>query len=225
MAPIWALMLASVNCLLTFYLKGNTGLPPLVMMAATLGIAFIWPVRQSRRFLAVFSAVFILALVGLSWPLRTDLPGYIVGEMHLANAYNDAMFLPVSLNPMGVQTLSMAVTIALAFIAVGVFSAQSFRRDRTALVIYLLAALPVYLLFKNGFVRADNHIRLFFLTVPAALGVAALLIPAPVNRRLALVTASCTGLFIPVRRPALSPVAPEGKDRRPGTVCGQPAGP
>ena len=125
---VWALVLASVNCLLTFYLKGNTGLPALVMMAATLGIAFIWPVRQNRRFLAVFSAVFILALIGLSWPLRTDLPGYIVGEMHLANAYNDAMFLPVSRNPMGAQTLSMAVTIVLAFVAVGVFSAQSFRR-------------------------------------------------------------------------------------------------
>lgn len=185
---VWALVLAGVNALLAFYLKANVGLPALAMLGVALGIAWLGWTATSRRTVVVFLALFLVALFVLAKALRVDLPGYVVGQVHLASAYNDAMAIPVDQGALGVQHLTMAVTLLAAFVLVGLFSLRYLAQEPILALMFAMTGVHLYLLFKNGFLRPDEHVRLFFSTAPAALGVAALLMPPPLNRRMAILT-------------------------------------
>ncbi|MDW8319363.1 MAG: hypothetical protein RMN53_16155 [Anaerolineae bacterium] len=186
---LWALALAGVNALLAFYLKANIGLPALLMLGVTVGVSWLGLIRIDRRSPAVFSLAFLGALVVFSRPLRTDLAGYLVGQVHLANAYNDAMAIPLDQGSLGTAYLTMAITLVAAFALVGLASLRWLVKDPPSALLFGMTALHLYLLFKNGFLRPDEHIRLFFLTAPAALGIVALLVPPPLRHRMVALTA------------------------------------
>lgn len=160
---VWALVLAGVNALLAFYLKANVGLPALAMLGVALGIAWLGWTATSRRTVVVFLALFLVALFVLAKALRVDLPGYVVGQVHLASAYNDAMAIPVDRNALGVQHLTMAVTLLVAFVLVGLFSLRYLAQEPILALMFAMTGVHLYLLFKNGFLRPDEHVRLFFL--------------------------------------------------------------
>ena len=102
----------------------------------------------------------------LSFPLKTDLPGYVSTGFHFVGGYNDAMNTGI-----GEYRLFTAIAIVIVIFCLFLFSTQNLKKNIPVLLTYCIFS---YVLFKQSFVRSDLHILHFFALLPAFIGIAAL---------------------------------------------------
>jgi hypothetical protein len=178
---IFALIMASLMSITIFYFKFNLGLASLFLMLVFFLYLFLYPKWQSRTFIFTYAIIFALLLIISSLILNTNLIGYVQGGIHLANAYSDAVYLTTWHNRYGVEYLIMALIILLSFAAVFLLRFKEIMRDKTVLLRFVFTGLFLFLLYKHGFVRADEHIFGFFSFVSAGIGLLCLFVPESIN--------------------------------------------
>ncbi|MEZ4769876.1 MAG: hypothetical protein R2844_15770 [Caldilineales bacterium] len=178
----WALALAVVYSWLIFFTKANMGIPALALMAATLAFLLIRPRPGGRRPVFVAIAGFVLLGVVLTVALNVDLPGFVLGSWHLADAYNDAMAFPLASSPLPGEMLPLSLAIVAAFLLMALVNWRSMLADLDFLFAYLMVAGYIFLVFKHAYVRTWGHPWYFFQSVPAAVGLLALF-AGPLLRR------------------------------------------
>ena len=81
---------------LLFFIKVNISLVATFVFCTFLIFCIYNKMIPVRKCLILFN-IYILSLFLLSLILHVNLPGYILGSMHLINAYNDAMYAPFKL--------------------------------------------------------------------------------------------------------------------------------
>jgi hypothetical protein len=151
-----SLITASVICLLTFYMKVNTGIIMNVLFLMFIVYSFLSKDLKPRIGLLVLLSHFSILFL-LSYFLNTDFYSYIRNSIPIINAYNDAM---VRLK----YELQVYIALAILFLLI-VISSLSIRKIATSLYeifLFLNISLITFILFKQAFVRADLHVNLFF---------------------------------------------------------------
>ena len=159
---IWGLIIPVIVTCLLFYIKVNTGF---IGLAVFYGYLIYFFVTDRQRYLPkiLFGLSIPLLIFLLSFPLNTDLIGYIRGGLNLIDGYNDAM---------GLKLGDYQKYFARAIIVSALFFAFFLRKNLKANLMLLLAGLLVsFVLYKQGFVRADLHITAFFAIFPGICGV------------------------------------------------------
>jgi hypothetical protein len=159
----WKVALAALNAVLALYIKTNLGLAAVIQI---IGIsAFRLTQRKSRK-AAIAALASIVSALGLSALfLQVEILGYIRASLHIANGYNDAMYLGLSnLEYLQSSLAALAVAGGCIFVSI-IFGAQFF--------LGMSCAGFLFLLFKQAFVRSDGHIYVFFDYVFVPLGLLA----------------------------------------------------
>jgi hypothetical protein len=152
----FALIFAGFIALLTFFVKLNTGLLltfllfPYVLFAGYLKIV-------QWKFIAAFSLAYFGLLFLLANLLNVDILNYVTTALDIINNYNDAVNIP---------PMPLVFVIAMAIImAYGVTLLLNFKyilESRIRIFSIMVISLAFFVLFKEGFVRADGHTMLFF---------------------------------------------------------------
>jgi hypothetical protein len=156
-----AFILGLINALLVFYVKVNLGLAALLQVTAIVLLSLCNNKRSLHEFLKL-SAI-ILSLLLSTLLLKVDLFGYLRASLHMANGFNDAMYI----KPADAILLYLAVGLFSLLLIVSLISLLKEK--------YLLLVLSClgfsFLLFKQAFVRADEHIYVFFdyISIPFAM--------------------------------------------------------
>jgi hypothetical protein len=146
--------------------KPNTG----IIVGALSAVAVLAGSRRPVRATAAFGAS--LAVAGLAlWVIAgerlTDLPDFVHGSLRLISGYSAAMSLDV---PGRFWEYGAALVCVVAgFYAAWVTTEAAEQRAR--LGVLTLWAVLSFLAFKNGFVRHDSHVLLFFGWLAASLPV------------------------------------------------------
>lgn len=154
-------LLSLVDSILSLYVKVNLGLAAFGQLAI---VTFLAAAKndEHRQGPMRFAALVILTFLS-AWALHVDVFSYLIASLHLASGFNDAMYLE-------------SVDLKYLACALGVLSMLA-----TALLITLIYdQLPIltascagfaFLLFKQAFVRSDEHIFVFFdyIVIPFAL--------------------------------------------------------
>jgi hypothetical protein len=111
-----------------------------------------------------FSAVFVVLWLATGQDPAHIRP-WIKGSMEISGGYTEAM----SLVPKP-GVLAASIAAYLLFLTALLFRAASEKRSPATIGFLLLAAMYVFLSWKHGFVRADDHVQSFYLFLPVAFG-------------------------------------------------------
>lgn len=160
------LVIAGVAASLAFYIKVNTGIAGLLAWCGYVGL--LWWRERSHLFCAgSLSALMVTNLILLSL-LPVDLGPYVFNSLEVISGYNDGLF--VTLEGRGYLrniAVGLLVLCGLAFVG----SLPLLRRSPFDLLRCTIIAATLFVLFKQGFVRADGHEQTFFNFAPVALGI------------------------------------------------------
>jgi hypothetical protein len=189
--------LASLLCLVLFYLQVGLGLAALVLMLVFLAYLLVFPRRYGRTVILLYSIAFIIALYLSALMLNTNIAGYVQGSYHLASAYNDAMYISIERNPYGPSYLKVVLAIFCLLGLVFLLGFKHLIQEKDGLLRYAFASAFIFLLFKHSFVRADRHILFFFQHISIAIGLLCLFSTRAVNRYLVWVLIVSLILSIP----------------------------
>jgi hypothetical protein len=175
---------AGVISWLLFYLKANLGLAAVPLMVGFCIYLLARPRGLRRPAVAAFLVLYLAIGLALALPLNVELPGYVLGNLHLAASYNDAMALPFERDMPGDQYIYLALTIVVAYALAFVADRRQYVRNPDNIVRFLLTAVFIFLVFKHSFVRAITHYGYFYFIVPAAIGLLAVFASPEVRGRL-----------------------------------------
>ncbi|GAB2526511.1 membrane protein [Spirosoma aerophilum] len=163
---------AGAISLFAFYAKASVGL---VIVALYILYVIYWVVtrRQRLRWSVVMLGAFLTALIGTARYLNTDLIPYVLTNIQIIHSYNDVMVLAP--NDMSVIYRLIAAVVSLGVYGLLLLFWVVKRWIKKApmldtLFIIMQATLMLFILFKEGFVRAeDAHTQLFFKYAPLPL--------------------------------------------------------
>lgn|SRR5688572_441541 len=149
-----------------FYYKLGLGISSLAIFTMVITYAVIRKKLPVRNYIIIVGS-YLLTLWLCAVAFNVDMKGYLKGTMHIIDAYNDSMFIPLAseLYKFGYASVAILAIIALWIL----YRLITFIRKKEVLgnidelFIYLLFTMGVYVLFKSSFVRAaDGHLFLFF---------------------------------------------------------------
>jgi hypothetical protein len=154
-------ILVSMCCLLAFYIKVNTGIILNVLFAIFVLYNYTFrTINYKKNSLFLLGHFFILYI--LSFPLKTDLPNYILNSFSIINYYNDAM--PIVLNDNFIVLRLLAI-LSLLFLVIAI-GFKIILKSFYEIFLFLNIFLLIFIVFKQSFVRADDgHYSLFFLGI------------------------------------------------------------
>jgi len=155
----FSIFIVGFIALLSFYIKLNTGL----ILTALLLIFFAFLVivkKEKPRFFIYFTIGYFAIILLLSVLLHVDLVGYLKASLDLINYYNDAVSLPAPIN-----ILVIIAAIIGLYLIIFLTNIKLIFSSKERLLIYFFIAFSAFLLFKEGFVRADVHMLVFFTNV------------------------------------------------------------
>lgn len=151
------LVLASLTSVLSFYIKLNSGLVCGVLLLGT--VIFLLVARQISLKIAIGGCLSFFILLGLgALMLPVDLYSYIRGGIEIAAGYNEAMVLNTREFP---QVLVMAISFFCMFIGYSFYRLISLIKDPISLLHFGWIAATSFVVFKQGYVRADGHVLAF----------------------------------------------------------------
>jgi hypothetical protein len=179
-----SLIVAGVISWLLFYLKANLGLAAVPLMVGFCVYLLVRPGGLTRSAIVAFLVLYLAIGLALALPLNVDLPGYVLGNLHLAASYNDAMAFPFAQQIPGDQYIYLALTIVVAYALAFVADRRQYVRSPDNIVRFLLTGIFIFLVFKHSFVRAITHYGYFYMIVPAAIGLLAVFASPEVRGRL-----------------------------------------
>jgi hypothetical protein len=157
--------LISIFC---FYYKLGLGISSLAIFTMAITYAAIRKKLTIRNYIII--VISYLALIWLCAVLfNVDLKGYLKGTMHIIDAYNDSMFIPLAhtLYKFGFAAVAILIIIAIWILyrLITFIRKKEVPKNIDELFIYLLFTMAVYVLFKSSFVRTDGHLFLFFKSI------------------------------------------------------------
>ncbi len=146
-----------------FFVKANFGIVALPILAVNIGILIF---SKNIRSLLVYFGVILLVFCIIYAKVNIDLVHYVKYSLPMISCYNEAM--QIAIDPEGTAFRS-AVIYMMIFTGIVLFYFwQNNDRKYSFVKIYsvLLMALMLFLTYKNGFTRADDHTQGFFLMLP-----------------------------------------------------------
>ena len=182
------LLQAGLISIFCFYYKLGLGISSLVIFTMVLTYAVIWKKLTFRNYtIIVISYLLLIWLCAILF--NVDLKGYLKGTMHIIDAYNDSMFIPLANQ---LYRFGYAAVAILAIIAIWIlFRLVTFIQKKVVfknideLFIYLLFIMATYVLFKSSFVRPDGHLFLFFKSISVTIILLYLFTRGKVEKRIA----------------------------------------
>jgi hypothetical protein len=153
-----------ITCLL-FYIKANMSFIGFILFYVYL-LYFIFTDKENRPAKILFGLSVPLIIFLLSFPLKTDIFGYVSGSLSLIDGYNDAMSIALG---------GYFKFFLLAVASLSAFAAFFFIKNlRSNFLLFLTFGIFSFVLFKQSFVRSDLHIAIFFTFFPAICGLLAI---------------------------------------------------
>lgn len=144
---------------LMFFVKLNTGMISFILILPFIGYQIITKKNNYYFYIVYFVSLFSLIFL-FSKILNVDLPLYFKSGMNMISGFNEIMHLELGLDNEFYMALAF-IGLSAIIMAVKVYSEKF---SLKSLVIVFVFALPIYVLYKQGFVRADmGHIVDFFL--------------------------------------------------------------
>ena len=166
----WAMLLpAGALSICAFCVKLNIGF---VSLGAFFVAVLLIAIQARSTFIkgCYWGLGMLGALLCTGYILSIDLVGYTLGSLSIAQGYNDAMPLP----PVGRDEYVWAALLLLSVF--GVWILGNFKiilRHRDTLLAGLVVPLFLFLLFKQAFVRADEHVFEFVAWCSVPIGIMA----------------------------------------------------
>lgn len=142
---------------LLFYIKLNLGLIVYLVFFVFLLYALFTKGLHYKTIAFSFCLSFIFLFLAAHL-LKVDIVNYTKGSLALVDAYNDAMYLKVFKE----KYLWMALMIIAAYILLLFLNVRIIFKNSFSILVIFFTSLSVYVLFKQGFVRADGHLYAFF---------------------------------------------------------------
>ncbi|GEM_PF-3668715 len=151
---IYWLSLAGALSAVSFYLKLNAGLVAGCLFLFTI---LYLAVCKKSVFPAFFSYIVVMFLGATL--LSIDFFSYLENGIEIAKGYTEAM----ALYPEGdrLQLLYSAIFYFVLFLIVGVSNLKLIFKDRRHIILWIWVSALLFLVFKQGFVRADHHTLTF----------------------------------------------------------------
>lgn len=164
------LLLGLFSSVVNLYVKLNTGLISLVILC---GVASVLIIRRGEfgKLFATYALCAIFIFLS-AFCLPVNLQDYIIASWHIANGYNDAMYLD---QPDKLKYFPWAIYLILAFGIASLANVAKILTSIRAFILWGAISLSFFILFKQGFVRADEHLFAFFEYAPLLFGLWALL--------------------------------------------------
>lgn len=158
---LYLLILASLCSIFVFYVKLNLGLCAFVIVIAGVIWRFVLGEKYSRTFSHVFISSSLLLISILLIPV--DFPLYLRASIEIASGYNEAMGISV---PDFEWLINPALIIWGLFILFGLVNFKNVFQRSNFPFLYGASLLSIFLLFKQSFVRADEHVYAIFEYAP-----------------------------------------------------------
>lgn len=196
----WHLLVAGVCAVIAFFVKLNMGLIAIPLLVGYCAMQFI--IGRQRVVMIVTLVALLAALVCASLVLPVDPLPYVRSGMAIASGFNEAMSVVIDGRS---QYMSMAVLILGSFGLFLLYNIRSCLRSFNILFRSGSVALLVFILFKQGFVRADGHDAAFFAYVPLLLGILFLNLPMNLRRSLGPVVALSVAMGFAYYRDGFQP--------------------
>lgn len=150
--------LAAFLSILSLYVKVNYGVVLFFLFYTSLAFALLSKVINLKELSKLLLFHIVLTLVS-SYLLNVSLVDYFRASIHLISGYNEAMFSPLSI-------FNWRLILAIEIIGVFAFGAflyfSSIFKDRLFFIGFFLCSVYMYLLFKNGYVRGQDHFYGFY---------------------------------------------------------------
>lgn len=188
------LALAAIDAALTLFIKVNVGLFGILQcLAATL---FIFFSRKQDWSALVQNLIISLIPAIIAWlVLPVAIIPYVKNSMALASGFVDSMGVTFP-NRQSFLLLG-AITLAGWTLAL-ITNLRATLGSSLHLLIAALGSLNLFLLFKQGFVRADGHELSFFTFAPVTMLVAAYLAESALRKGLLQATLVAIGCALPI---------------------------
>ena len=159
------LIQAALISIFCFYYKLGLGISSLVIFATVITYAVATKKLTLRNY-GILLFLYLICIGLCAFIFNVNLIGYLRGSMHLIDAYNDSMFIPLAgyLYRFGYAAIGIiAITVAwILYRFIVSLRKREFFKNLDELFMYLVFAMGVYVLFKSAFVRTDGHLFLFF---------------------------------------------------------------
>ena len=150
--------LAALLSILCLYVKVNYGIVLFFLFYTSFAFGYLSKVISSKELGKLFLFHLVLTLV-TSYMLKVSLVDYFKASTHLISGYNEAMFMSMSIFD---WKLILAIEIIGVFIIGACLYFTSIFKDRLFFIGFFLSSVYMYLLFKNGYVRAQDHFYGFY---------------------------------------------------------------
>jgi hypothetical protein len=151
-----------IVCLL-FYIKFNTGL--IVFALYFVGLFYNAFNKEKRLPMLLYAIAPVAIVFILSWPLHVAIGQYVTAGMELISGFNDVMYLDNQL-PDSKKYLYAVILLFAVIMAVNLSVWKKAPLLKNSVILFLLA-VPLFVLYKQSFVRADPwHLNDFFILLP-----------------------------------------------------------
>ena len=182
---IW-LVLAGINSALIFYNKLNFGLAAIACM---LGVfAFMAVFEKEWKFSAFATTAYLLFLSGLSLLFSIDLLSYLRASLEIVSGHNETMALYQADKEPYLWTALSLIAIYISCLLLNI--RQIFSDWRTFLMTGLATGFA-FLIYKQSFTRADEHVFIFFSFFVVPLALLVCFTSARLKKSLSIVFALC----------------------------------
>ncbi|WP_306351255.1 hypothetical protein [Flavobacterium sp. '19STA2R22 D10 B1'] len=144
---------------LMFFVKFNTGLISFVLLLPIILYQCIFH-KETRKIYIVYILILLGSIIGLSKALNVALVDYIKTGLNMISGFNEIMYLDLGLvNELFLALAFIGLTLVILLPKVYLNKQINYK----GLIIIFLFTFPIYVLYKQAFVRADaGHILEFF---------------------------------------------------------------
>jgi hypothetical protein len=183
----WSLFQAALLSIISFYIKVSSGVIGIVLILAGLGYS-----TMRKKITLTFLITFAIAYITILWlsarMLHVDLTGYTVTSLKLINDYNDAMFITLN-QRYAIYLYAALFLMAMVFfwiiykVALS-FSKKNLLKNVDDFFVYAILGLSMFIYFKSGFVRSEDHFHIFFKGATVLAAFIYVFTPTPEEKRI-----------------------------------------
>jgi len=181
------LIQAALISIFCFYFKLGLGISSIVIFVLTITYAVATKKISLKNYIILVLS-YLLCIWLCAWVFNVDLKGYLQGSIHIINAYNDSMFVPL---PSHFFQFACAALAILGFVIFWILyrfiisiRKKEIFKNRDELFSYLLFTMAMYVLFKSAFVRPEGHHFLFFKSMSLVITILYLFSPGKFERKI-----------------------------------------